>query len=900
MKTIQKSGPDGDITTSFEYDGIQRLVRVTDTEGNVTTSTYDMGDRRTEVNHPASGITSFTYDALGNVLTKQTANLAKEGKFITYDYDYQRLTGINYPDHPENNVKYYYGGRNASQNRIGRLMLREDGTGAIEYFYGKMGEVTKTRRTMIVPNQAIATYVTQWTYDSHNRLLEMIYPDEEKITYSYNLGGQLEKVHGYKSYGYDYVSKIGYDKFEQRTYLKYCNGAETFYTYDPQRRRLQNLTVNSGGNTIMDNAYTYDAVSNVLSVVNGASVPQSGKAGGQMAHNYTYDALYRLVSATGTYTGADNKTASYTLAMGYDNMHRITSKRQILTQNNVQFNGTLNAGYDLSYTYGTDAGKKFQLANVKDVNYRTEETPSESENVNNNHAYEYDANGNLVYVNTSRTKKDGVSDEKTTERKLKWDEENRLLASDDNGFVTNYWYDADGERTVKTSGESDQVYVNSEFAGGRTNTAKFSLYVSPYLVANQGGRYTKHIYIGSQRVVSKIGDFDSYGSDPRRIQYAGSETDGLSVDYKGKYTQQLQVIKDNYATFAVPYNGEDNNDYVDGKGFCCNDGSLEAAQARVMARAAKNNFQEGDTYEKMQFYYHPDHLGSSSYITNLDGEVVQHIEYVPFGEVFIEERNNIWNTPYLFNAKEFDEETGLYYYGARYYDPRLSLWISTDALKEKTPNVSPYIYTDNNPIIYIDPDGNFRWKALAEASRKWYNLWHKNKASEVIENRDTKNPILRYSYQVCSYENGEFVVTLHYKVGKEFVNAAQNVGDAAAIAGYALTLSVAGAEVGVPLAGIGNTISGAAGITGMLIDAVNDDWADVLKSGLFVLIDKATGKLFHKYLPSHDKKIGEEGFDLGTEILDQNRQLKISGAEKITDKVIEEKDSENNNTKDNK
>ena len=699
----------------FPYFGIQRLVRVTDTEGNVTTSTYDMGDRRTEVNHPASGITSFTYDALGNVLTKQTANLAKEGKFISYDYDYQRLTGINYPDHPENNVKYYYGGRNASQNRIGRLMLREDGTGAIEYFYGKMGEVTKTRRTMIVPNQAIATYVTQWTYDSHNRLLEMIYPDEEKITYSYNLGGQLEKVHGYKSYGYDYVSKIGYDKFEQRTYLKYCNGAETFYTYDPQRRRLQNLTVNSGGNTIMDNAYTYDAVSNVLSVVNGASVPQSGKAGGQMAHNYTYDALYRLVGATGTYTGADNKTASYTLAMGYDNMHRITSKRQILTQNNVQFNGTLNAGYDLSYTYGTETGKKFQLANVKDVNYRTEETPSESENVNNNHAYEYDANGNLVYVNTSRTKKDGMADEKTAERKLKWDEENRLLASDDNGFVTNYWYDADGERTVKTSGESDQVYVNSEFAGGRTNTAKFSLYVSPYLVANQGGRYTKHIYIGSQRVVSKIGDFDSYGSDPRRIQYAGSETDGLSVDYKVKYTQQLQVIKDNYATFAVPYNGEDNNDYVDGKGFCCNDGSLEAAQTRALARAAKNNFQEGDTYEKMQFYYHPDHLGSSSYITNLEGEVVQHIEYVPFGEVFVEERNNIWNTPYLFNAKEFDEETGLYYYGARYYEPRLCLWISVDIEQENYPNISTYTYCLNNPIIFIDPDGKGIWTKIGKA-----------------------------------------------------------------------------------------------------------------------------------------------------------------------------------------
>ena len=70
----------------------------------------------------------------------------------------------------------------------------------------------------------------------------MIYPDEEKITYSYNLGGQLEKVYGYKSYGYDYVGKIGYDKFEQRPYLKYCNVAEAFYTYAPQCRTMARTT----------------------------------------------------------------------------------------------------------------------------------------------------------------------------------------------------------------------------------------------------------------------------------------------------------------------------------------------------------------------------------------------------------------------------------------------------------------------------------------------------------------------------------------------------------------------------------------------------------------------------------------------------------------------------------
>ena len=108
------------------------------------------------------------------------------------------------------------------------------------------------------------------------------------------------------------------------------------------------------------------------------------------------------------------------------------------------------------------------------------------------------------------------------------------------------------------------------------------------------------------------------------------------------------------------------------------------AQAqKTKARAVAKSFKDPDNYENLQFFYHPDHLGNSSYITNLDGEVSQHIEYVPFGEVFIEERNNTWNTPYLFNAKEFDEETGMYYYGARYYESRVSLWMSTDPMEKK-------------------------------------------------------------------------------------------------------------------------------------------------------------------------------------------------------------------------
>jgi len=74
--------------------------------------------------------------------------------------------------------------------------------------------------------------------------------------------------------------------------------------------------------------------------------------------------------------------------------------------------------------------------------------------------------------------------------------------------------------------------------------------------------------------------------------------------------------------------------------------------------------------------------------------------------VFVEERNNTWNTPYKFNAKELDEETGLYYYGARYYDPRSSVWISVDPMAEIT--MESYSYCGNNPANFIDKYGLYK------------------------------------------------------------------------------------------------------------------------------------------------------------------------------------------------
>ncbi|MDR2773184.1 MAG: hypothetical protein LBC19_00325, partial [Tannerella sp.] len=139
--------------------------------------------------------------------------------------------------------------------------------------------------------------------------------------------------------------------------------------YDPQRRRLSNLGVHSTktNTQLMNNAYSYDAVDNVLSVANSAPAPAAGM-GGKMSHTYGYDGLYRLVSAAGTYAGAGSKMAGYTLEMAYDNLHNIVSKKQHLQQNGVQFAGVLKAGYELSYSYGNNP---FQISTLDDENYRT-------------------------------------------------------------------------------------------------------------------------------------------------------------------------------------------------------------------------------------------------------------------------------------------------------------------------------------------------------------------------------------------------------------------------------------------------------------------------------------------------------------------------------------------------
>ena len=167
----------------------------------------------------------------------------------------------------------------------------------------------------------------------------------------------------------------------------------------------------------------------------------------------------------------------------------------------------------------------------------------------------------------------------------------------------------------------------------------------------------------------------------------------------------------------------------------------------------KLNSGTNPTYQEeyyKQYFYHSDHLGSASLISDYKGDEYQRIEYTPYGETWVEKSANtgLEFLPYKFTAKELDEETGLYYYGARYLDSKYSRWISTDpALGEYIPkapineeakrynqnlpglggvfnhiNGSLYHYAGNNPVRYIDPDGNETYDS--DITEEQYNKSH--------------------------------------------------------------------------------------------------------------------------------------------------------------------------------
>ena len=646
----------------------------------------------------------MTYDAAGNLLTKLTAELRKsisDKGYISYTYDFERLHEVLYPENLFNRVTYTYGKAGDKYNRAGRLALVEDASGGEAYYYGKQGEVTKTVRTVMASVADIRTYVYGATYDSWNRVQTMTYPDGEVVTYHYNAAGQVESMTSNKQGRQSViVDRIGYDKEGHTVYTKLGNGTETTYTYDKQRERLQVMNLTADGQTVMENRYQYDAVDNILGITNAAN-PTSltklnkAKLGGRSSHTYEYDELNRLIHANGK-----AKRASYDMVMSFGRMSEPLTKVQKVDST------TTAKSYNFAYKY-------------EDSNHPTAPTQ-----IGNDH-YTYDANGNPTLV---------TNDSSNTTREMYWDEDNRLMVLSDNGKTSRYTYNAAGERIMKSYGTMEGVYINGAPQGITFHeTDNFTLYPASIISINKN-RFTKHYFIGDKRIASRIGTglfnnvYGRNGSYVTAGQQDYAERMNQIQKQKEAYYKQ-QGIAPGVPTEKGAY-GDPENTGVGYNAVLSELGNHDVPQGWIQTPHPNTTpntnpgppvswndptnpddpqvgygYIPNDTTKEETFFYHSDHLGSTSYITDDKANITQYDAYLPYGELLVDEHSSSEELPYKFNGKQFDEETGLYYYGARYLNPMTSLWYGVDPLAEKYISSGAYTYCESNPIVFIDPNG---------------------------------------------------------------------------------------------------------------------------------------------------------------------------------------------------
>jgi RHS repeat-associated protein len=548
---------------------------------------------------------------------------------------------------------------------------------------------------------------THFDYDSWGRIQCINYPDHEIVRYYYDLGGQLQSISNNSSY--KYLDSVKYDRFGAKTSQKYGNGLVTSYTYDSYTRRLSQITVaDNSNNPYGDIQYGYDPVGNVTQVTSSCPWLQNQN----FSETFTYDASDQLISASETNSG------SYQLTVSYGNWGKITCYS--LAQADLQNNTTQSEIQ--SYTYPAANS----LQNSQTLFAPAQRTITDANNNVTTEPLTFGINGSL-------RKRDVQAQNSFTEYYL-FNSAANLKAYSNNGLDFAYYgYNAANTRTYKLSMLNQNQWVNGQPEPLDLQFQQAMFYPNAYLNFNQSGEYTKHYYNGAERIASRLGD-----AQPESFVISSNDRLGYRIMQADQQARAdlLELVEAGDVPIETP--------------------SVEITS--LHPTNATSNI----------FYYHTNHLGSTAYVTDNNAIITQGFLYAPFGEITTEYNANFGNNvlpKYAFNAKELDEETGMYYYEARYYKP--PVFTSRDAMFEKYFWMTPYAYCANNPVKYVDPSGDSltmtkeAWQVQLQAFKSVFD----NKLEIIPFSYDEKTGKVIYTEKETEYTYSEEqkIIIEHYK-----------------------------------------------------------------------------------------------------------------------------------------
>ena len=641
--------------TVFDYDAKGNLIKITDPQEffgpNFTEFSYNQRGLVTKTKDTFGNTTSFSYDTLGN-LTRVTDPLMNITEF-TYD----TRGNVTRTRDPLGRLSLF---QYDPMNRL--TQVTDADTETTHYTYDSSGNLTQV--------QDAQGRKTQYEYDALNQLLRVIHPDLTTDEFRYDEAGNLTRSVDRK-------------------------GEVMKYRYDALNRLIEKRTPE--GLTL----YEYDSVGNLIRVEDPDSVLR-----------FEYDPLSRLIKAE---TGdPDNPALSQpitTLTYEYDQ----ASNRVKMTS---PVGETLYAYQEIDPNFGQlNRGNLAQLIDpfgqvysfqYDELGRRTSLTrPNQTQTT-----YQYSDRSELLSLTHTNT----LTQDTIESFLYTYDDTGNRLAKTDSEGTHTYQYD-DLNQLTGVSGPSPEAY-QYDSVGNRTSSQLSSTYqydpLMNRLLEDDLFTYTYdldgNLKTKTEKTTNQVTTY-TYDSENQLIRIDFPDSSFVTYRYDGLGRR----IEKNVAGLMTRYiyDGEDILLEYDGTNQLTTYYTHGPGIDEPLSMARDLN-QDGTFSPDEHFFYHTDALGSITSITDSTGNTIESYTYDSFGNPTVLDQSGLeipestMSNPYLFTGREYDSESGLYYFRRRYYDPRIGRFLSEDSLAGfvNTPSsFNLYPYLSNNPLVFSDPFG---------------------------------------------------------------------------------------------------------------------------------------------------------------------------------------------------
>lgn len=737
------------LLTRYAYDPLGNLTQVTDAQDNVTRFSYDGLSRKITAEDPDRGTMTFTYDGAGN-LVQTTDN---KGQVVVYTYDgAKRLLTEDYLDSAlvTPDVRYHYDTPSAQYpgagNTAGKLSWVEDLTGATFYSYDAHGNTLWTVKRITDRGRSL-DFMTRSSYDAMGRLRAVTFPDGDTIHYAYNNGSLLEDIGGV-------IDDVDYHPSGARESVTFANGLKTRYTFDARDRMISLSTdlVAPSGSPLQDLSYSFDGAGNVTAVTDGRTSVQGTPE--EETQSFSYDALHRLTRAQGPGYGAIDfqydKIGNMIFKASPDDPDPGHVDNPLVNLGAMTIGGAGGTSGRSPRLPGDPPGPHAVTATASGMSFSYDDNGNMT--LNTGDIYAWDFKDRLIRAVTSQGESSytyGFSGRRVVKRV-------RTATSEAVNYYVNRGYEIREGRPVKYVFDGSRRIARIE--GRTTNIGDpasqvlilragwnfFSLEVEPddpaaaSVLVPIAGLYTGvwsydaaleiyRGYVPGQGITDLTEIHAGTGylihmTAPSILTLSGTRTGGdinlsagwnlvpCPADSPVPLPEALSSITGKYEAvwFFDPID-QAWRSFIPGQPSLVNDLKEMAPGNAYWIKTTQSALMAFQERSREIYFYHPDHLGSTTLVTDSAGAVAERSIFFPFGLTRYRETPGL-SAAYRFTGKERDQVSGLDYFEARYYAPVIGRFVSVDPLAPKpggSQALHLYAYVKNNPMAFIDPRGLF-------------------------------------------------------------------------------------------------------------------------------------------------------------------------------------------------